>query len=101
MAELGPPSSHPPSDNERVEQEIKEQEMKGDIDAGTERSSLEQPEAITTPAPTEQKANDVEAAPAPAGNARGDANDMSSVPNGGTRAWLQVLGSFFLFFNSW
>ena len=23
------------------------------------------------------------------------------VPNGGTKAWLQVLGSFFLFFNTW
>ena len=23
------------------------------------------------------------------------------VPNGGLTAWLQVLGSFFLFFNSW
>ena len=28
-------------------------------------------------------------------------NDVSKVPNGGLRAWLQVLGSFFLFFNSW
>jgi hypothetical protein len=95
MAELGPASSHPPSENDRIEQE-----MKGDIDAGTERSSLEH-EAITIPPPTEQKAHDAEAAPPPAGNARGDANDMSSVPNGGTRAWLQVVGSFFLFFNSW
>ena len=23
------------------------------------------------------------------------------IPNGGFKAWLQVLGSFFLFFNSW
>jgi hypothetical protein len=22
-------------------------------------------------------------------------------PNGGAKAWIQVLGSFFLFFNSW
>jgi hypothetical protein len=22
-------------------------------------------------------------------------------PNGGTKAWLQVLGGFFLFFNTW
>ncbi|KAF2761059.1 putative monocarboxylate permease [Pseudovirgaria hyperparasitica] len=29
------------------------------------------------------------------------ANDVSLVPDGGLRAWLQVLGGFFLFFNSW
>lgn len=28
-------------------------------------------------------------------------NNVSAIPNGGTRAWLQVLGAFFLFFNSW
>jgi hypothetical protein len=28
-------------------------------------------------------------------------NNVSSIPNGGARAWLQVLGSFFLFFNTW
>ncbi|KAF2190959.1 MFS general substrate transporter [Zopfia rhizophila CBS 207.26] len=28
-------------------------------------------------------------------------NNVSSIPNGGLRAWLQVLGAFFLFFNSW
>jgi hypothetical protein len=30
-------------------------------------------------------------APAPAG----------LIPNGGLQAWFQVLGAFFLFFNSW
>jgi hypothetical protein len=29
------------------------------------------------------------------------ASNIRSVPNGGTIAWLQVLASFFLFFNSW
>ncbi|OQO10511.1 hypothetical protein B0A48_03808 [Cryoendolithus antarcticus] len=29
------------------------------------------------------------------------AHNIRSVPNGGLTAWLQVLGSFFLFFNSW
>jgi hypothetical protein len=29
------------------------------------------------------------------------ASNAGSVPNGGTIAWLQVLASFFLFFNSW
>jgi predicted MFS family arabinose efflux permease len=28
-------------------------------------------------------------------------NNFASIPNGGLKAWLQVLGSFFLFFNSW
>jgi hypothetical protein len=28
-------------------------------------------------------------------------DDPGPLPNGGTKAWLQVLGSFFLFFNSW
>lgn len=28
-------------------------------------------------------------------------NNIRSVPNGGLTAWLQVLGSFFLFFNTW
>lgn len=28
-------------------------------------------------------------------------NNISSVPNGGLLAWMQVLGAFFLFFNSW
>lgn len=28
-------------------------------------------------------------------------HSVSSVPNGGTEAWLQVLAAHFLFFNSW
>ena len=28
-------------------------------------------------------------------------NNISSIPNGGLRAWLQVVGVFFLFFNTW
>lgn len=28
-------------------------------------------------------------------------DDVEPPPNGGTLAWLQVLGSFFLFFNCW
>jgi hypothetical protein len=26
---------------------------------------------------------------------------IGPLPNGGAKAWIQVLGSFFLFFNSW
>jgi hypothetical protein len=32
---------------------------------------------------------------------RGHVNDLSSVPNGGLQAWLQVAGAFVLFFNTW
>jgi hypothetical protein len=28
-------------------------------------------------------------------------NNAAAIPNGGLWAWLQVLGAFFLFFNSW
>lgn len=28
-------------------------------------------------------------------------NFQADIPNGGLLAWLQVVGSFFLFFNSW
>ena len=28
-------------------------------------------------------------------------NDIRSVPNGGGKAWLQVISSFFVFFNTW
>ena len=28
-------------------------------------------------------------------------NNIKSVPNGGLQAWLQVLSSFFVFFNTW
>jgi hypothetical protein len=28
-------------------------------------------------------------------------NNAAAIPNGGLTAWLQVLGAFFLFFNSW
>ena len=34
-------------------------------------------------------------------SAKPSINNIKSVPNGGLKAWLQVLGSFFLFFNSW
>lgn len=34
-------------------------------------------------------------------SAKPSVNNIKSVPNGGLTAWLQVLCSFFLFFNSW
>ena len=29
------------------------------------------------------------------------AHNTSSIPNGGVKAWFQVLGTFFIFFNTW
>ncbi|KAF2718850.1 MFS general substrate transporter [Polychaeton citri CBS 116435] len=37
----------------------------------------------------------------PVPNAKPSVSNINSVPDGGLTAWLQVLGSFFLFFNSW
>ena len=48
--------------------------------------------------------NDIEgatAAPVVKKDTRISVNDLSKIPNGGIRAWLQVLGSFFLFMNTW
>ncbi|KAL5360115.1 major facilitator superfamily domain-containing protein [Aspergillus floccosus] len=33
--------------------------------------------------------------------AKSSANDASFIPNGGWKAWLQVFGTFFIFFNTW
>lgn len=37
----------------------------------------------------------------PVNSAPNAAKDASPIPDGGFQAWLQVLGSFFLLFNSW
>ncbi|KAF2843427.1 MFS general substrate transporter [Patellaria atrata CBS 101060] len=37
----------------------------------------------------------------PKAHRKAHANDTSSIPNGGLRAWLQVVGAFVLFFNTW
>ncbi|KAI9658272.1 MAG: hypothetical protein M1821_002405 [Bathelium mastoideum] len=34
-------------------------------------------------------------------SAKPSVHSLRSIPNGGLQAWLQVLGAFFLFFNSW
>lgn len=44
-------------------------------------------------ASTANAGNDISAPAAPVG--------ASGIPNGGLVAWLQALGSFFLWFNSW
>jgi hypothetical protein len=49
-------------------------------------------------------ADDVEkatAAPVEKKDTRISVNNISSVPNGGLRAWMQVVGSFFIFYNTW
>lgn len=62
-----------------------------------------------TPVPsstsTVEEAIDAEAgfanAPAVSVASKDEAEDPGPPPNGGAQAWLQVLGSFFLFFNCW
>jgi hypothetical protein len=50
---------------------------------------------------TQSPQNGDTAAAAPTAPPTGHVNDLSSVPNGGFQAWLQVAGAFALFFNSW
>jgi len=40
-------------------------------------------------------------APAPVAPTGAHVNDLSSIPNGGAVAWMQVAGAFSLFFNTW
>jgi hypothetical protein len=40
-------------------------------------------------------------APLEPSKSRPSINNAAAMPNGGLTAWLQVLGAFFLFFNSW
>lgn len=37
----------------------------------------------------------------PVASTRPSVNDLKAVPNGGLWAWLQVVGSFFIFWNAW
>lgn len=39
--------------------------------------------------------------PVVVGAQQAESDDPGPPPNGGAQAWLQVLGSFFLFFNCW
>ncbi len=34
-------------------------------------------------------------------NTKISVNNVVSIPDGGIRAWMQVVGSFFIFFNTW
>jgi hypothetical protein len=91
------------------------------IAPGSSRSSLtqkpenpEKPEPIQSAVEQADQAKDVEREAEPVAERvvttestrrrrlhHGHVNDLSSVPDGGLRAWLQVAGAFVLFFNTW
>lgn len=86
------PSASPSKDkidqeslNEKEDEEIEMQDV--DLQRETTVQEKEQDRDGTTPEPTASVAPSV--------------NNFASIPNGGLQAWLQVLGSFFLFVNSW
>lgn len=70
------------------------------VDEGSSSHSVEH-DVVTVAAPAQaQDGGDLEkhitnksAAPS--------VNNVNAIPNGGLRAWCQVIASFFLFFNSW
>jgi hypothetical protein len=97
-------------------------ENRGDnnVPASSRSSLIQQPENVEKPEPRQpemeaaDQEKDVELGAEPAAERvvttesarkrrlhRGHVNDLSSVPNGGLTAWLQVAGAFVLFFNSW
>lgn len=66
-----------------------------------EESSAETPvngSVAPSPQDDEKAASSEPAVEAPA---KPSANTASAIPNGGLNAWLQVLGGFMLFFNTW
>ena len=62
---------------------------------GSDASSIVDPEAVPQLPPQGPPLQD---RPDSAGR---EASEVEPPPNGGSLAWLQVLGSFFLFWNSW
>lgn len=48
-----------------------------------------------------EPAKDIDGASLTNVSSKPSVNNIKSVPNGGVVAWLQVLGSFFVFFNTW
>ena len=49
----------------------------------------------------EEKVQDDDGASLSKVSTKPSVNNIRSVPNGGLKAWLQVLGVFFVFFNTW
>jgi hypothetical protein len=74
------------------------EELSSDHPAVADDPAGQQPRS--TPNDVEAKGSSVNV-PVSAPTAPGHVNDLSSVPNGGLTAWLQVVGGFFLFFNTW
>lgn len=82
-----------------------------DIEAGQDEEQVEEEDALE-PLPTDETNRDA----ALGGGIEGrpvhkvltkikskpdSVNNVSSIPNGGLRAWLQVAGAFVLFLNTW
>lgn len=51
--------------------------------------------------PAESPSSSLNSANEPGEKRATAAPEVGSPPNGGLKAWLQVVGSFFFFFNSW
>jgi len=80
----GLPSSRTASKEDNYGDKIVEDESRDSL----ERIDAEDIEKATS-APVEKKSTRI------------SVNHLASIPNGGLRAWMQVLGAFFLFFNTW
>jgi hypothetical protein len=84
------PPSRAGSKNDDYDDKIKEEDVSSEEREFSEEGTLgaEDVEKATA-APVEKK------------NTKISVNNIASIPNGGIRAWMQVLGSFFIFFNTW
>ena len=60
-----------------------------------------QPSSDETSQHSQEKAEAKEQTPVEKVESKHSVNNVASIPNGGLKAWLQVLGAFFLFFNTW
>lgn len=90
-----------------LEKELGERNSSNNEDENHQHLSRTQEEIIEAAEPTfierdpqdgheDEENNDLERI----ASSKPSVNNIKSVPNGGLWAWLQVLGSFFLFFNT-
>ncbi|KAF2660427.1 MFS general substrate transporter [Lophiostoma macrostomum CBS 122681] len=82
--------SGPKVDEVNRELEKEEEEVSEEIEADNDRDGI----SVTNPKTKEQGLETVQ-------SKKPSIRDASSIPDGGLWAWLQVVGAFFLFFNSW
>lgn len=61
----------------------------------------EKQQQMTEGCQAEENGNGNTGAPLEPSKSRPSINNAAAIPDGGLTAWLQVLGAFFLFFNSW